>query len=158
VLTRLPIVALRPLVAVDDLRAALLVVEAEGFGRPLVILLVDMPSEPMLPRMELALRLARLLRDADAPAPDLVVGDLNITRGSASLGALFSDLRHAYDEAGHGYGASFHRRFPLYHIDHMLLGPTIHASRYDLIDTGVGRHRVQMVHLVPRSLGEHAPE
>ena len=76
--------------------------------------------------------------------PDLVVGDFNMTRGSVSLATLFPDLSNAFDKAGRGYGASFHRGLPLYHIDHTLLADTIRAVNYDLVDIGIGRHLVQI--------------
>lgn len=148
VLSKMPILALQPLAAVDGMAVSRLVVDATAkFGRPIVIWMVNLPSDPKLPRMAMARRLGQLLRNSGAPLPDIVIGDLNITRGSAALQELFPGYHHAYDEAGHGYGASYHRRFPLYHIDHVLLHDGVQATRYDLIDPGMGRHRVQVVEL-----------
>jgi hypothetical protein len=148
VLTKMPILVLRPLAAVDGMAVSLLVVDATAkFGRPIVIWMVNLPSDPRLPRMAMVQRLGRLLRNSGAPMPDVVIGDLNITRGSAALQELFPGYHHAYDEAGHGYGASYHRRFPMYHIDHVLLHDGVEATRYDLVDPGMGRHRVQVVAL-----------
>jgi endonuclease/exonuclease/phosphatase family metal-dependent hydrolase len=133
----------------------------EALGRPLIVYAVDLPSNPRQPRMELARRLRTML-DHPAhfggpapdplPTPDVVIGDFNMTRGSASIDALFPDLRHAFDEAGHGYSATFHRGWllPLYHIDHMLLGPGVHALRYEITDRGVSRHRSQEAWIAAR--------
>jgi endonuclease/exonuclease/phosphatase family metal-dependent hydrolase len=85
-----------------------------------------------------------MLDDLHAPTPDIVLGDFNITRGSASIATAFPGMTEAYDSAGHGYGASYHRRFPLWHIDHMLLGPNVHPLRYDLVNPHISRHDAQV--------------
>jgi endonuclease/exonuclease/phosphatase family metal-dependent hydrolase len=83
--------------------------------------------------------------------PDLVIGDFNIPRGSASFDAIFPAMQYAFNQAGHGYGASYNRTWllPLYHIDHILIGRGFKATRYDLIDPGVGRHLAQVAWIVP---------
>jgi len=91
-----------------------------------------------------AVRVRRLLDESSAPAPDVVVGDFNMTRDGTALNRIFPDLHHAFNEGGHGYGATFHRRFPLFHIDHVLLTGDLQCSRYDIIDGQVGRHRAQV--------------
>ena len=65
----------------------------------------------------------------------------------ASLAMLFGELDHAFDQAGWGYGATFHRSLALYHIDHALVGPGVRAVAYELADAGIGRHRIQVVEL-----------
>jgi hypothetical protein len=155
VVSRLPIVKVRqPLVAVDGAFIALVEIDAsEKLGRPLVLYVVDMPSGPKVPRMALARKLRSLLDDpahfggSTPPPPDAVIGDFNITRGSASLQALFPGMRHAFDESGHRYGATFPRRLRFWHLDHVLLGGTLRAERYDLVDPGMSRHRAQIVQL-----------
>ncbi|MCP3904619.1 MAG: hypothetical protein GY715_13415, partial [Planctomycetes bacterium] len=112
--------------------------------RGLVIYMIDLPSRPRLGRAAIARRVRGFLDEAGGPPPDLVVGDLNMTRGSAALDSMLPGLRHAFDLGGHGYGASFHGRFPLYHIDHVLLAGTVDCTRYDLIELPVGRHRAQV--------------
>lgn len=147
VFSRLPIVEARHLVASAGIRIALVQVESADLGRPLVVYAVDLPSHPRRPRMEIALEARALLEQSGAPAPDIVVGDFNMTRASASLAVLFPELAHAYDQAGHGYGATFPRAFPLYHLDHTLLAETVRAVDYDLVDPGIGRHRIQVVEI-----------
>ncbi|MCP3902340.1 MAG: hypothetical protein GY715_01785, partial [Planctomycetes bacterium] len=134
VLTRLPIRQLRWLIAsADDIAVGLLEIEPTvHLPRGLVIYMIDLPSRPRLGRAAIARRVRGFLDEADGPPPDLVVGDLNMTRGSAALDSMLPGLRHAFDVGGHGYGASFHGRFPLYHIDHVLLAGTVDCTRYDL--------------------------
>jgi hypothetical protein len=146
--TKLPVVEARPLITNSEMRVVVYRVDATAsVGRVVTIWVVDLPSDPRRPRGELARRVRSILDNVTSDPPDLVVGDFNMTRGSASLARVFPDLSHAFDEAGHGYGASFHRGLPLYHIDHMLLADTIHAVNYDLVDIGVGRHLVQVIDL-----------
>jgi endonuclease/exonuclease/phosphatase family metal-dependent hydrolase len=90
-----------------------------------------------------------MLESVAAPPPDIVVGDFNMTRGSASVRTLFPGLTHAFDQAGRGYGATFRRGFPLYHLDHTLLADTVQATDYALVDLGIGRHLAQVVELAP---------
>jgi len=146
VLTRLPIRQLRWLVATeDDLSVGLLELEpTPTLPRGLVIYMIDLPSLPKLGRAAIARRVRDFLAEAAGPPPDLVVGDFNMTRGSAALESMIPGLRHAFDAGGHGYGATFHRDFPLYHIDHVLLADTVDCARYDLVDLPVGRHRAQV--------------
>ncbi|MEM7229630.1 MAG: endonuclease/exonuclease/phosphatase family protein [Planctomycetota bacterium] len=111
------------------------------------IWLLDLPSNPRIHRWEIASRVRDMLDNANEPRPDLVIGDLNITRGSASLQHLFPDYEHAYDQAGFGDSATFPRERPVYHIDHVLIRAPWRAQRYDLHDPGHGRHRLQRVWL-----------
>jgi hypothetical protein len=110
-----------------------------------VVYLVDLPSPPQTPRMVQSRRVRALLDGLNPPPPppDIVIGDFNMTRGSAALQALFPSLHHAADEAGRGIHATFHRAFPLYHIDHVLLSTGWSAIDYATPDPGVGRHRMQ---------------
>ncbi len=144
---KVPLLEARQLVANADVRIAMLRVQPESMSRPLTVYLIDLPSSPGVSRIHVARTARRLLDRTGAPPPDVVVGDFNMTRGGAALHELFPELQHAYDQAGRGYGATYPRAFPLYHIDHALLGPTVRATRYDLVDPGTGRHRIQVVDL-----------
>lgn len=149
-LSRWPILEARPLIARADIRASVFRVDTtEPLGRPLTIYAIDLPSKPTRPRAEIAREVRRLLDSIHAAAPDIVIGDFNMTRGSASLDSLFPGFEHAYDQAGWGYGASFRQDFPLYHIDHALLADTVRAVDYDLVNPGFGRHLIQVVQLAP---------
>ncbi len=103
----------------------------------------------MASRGSLARSARRMLDGTTAAPPDVVVGDFNMTRGSYAVRTLFPGLEHAYDQAGRSYGATFHRAFPLVHIDHVLLGEQLRATSYQLPDPGVGRHLYQIVELEP---------
>ncbi len=149
VMTKLPIMQRRHLVHQDEIVVALLRVDTtEQLGRPLTIYIVDMPSDLSLRRAELARQARRMIDNVDAPPPDLVIGDFNITRGAASLEIMFPGMVHAYGQAGAGYSATYHRGeggWLLYHIDHVLLSERVRATSYEIIDPGVGRHTMQAV-------------
>lgn len=154
IVTRLPVLTRRYLVNDDQIVIVLLEVDAtEHIGQPLVLYLVDLPSEPRIARMELARKARRMLDNANAPEPDVVIGDFNIIRGAASLRAMFPGMVHAYQHAGSGYSATFHRGeggWLMYHIDHVLLGNDLRASGYEIIDPGIGRHNMQAVTITAR--------
>jgi hypothetical protein len=171
VISRIPLITARHLVSKDEIIIVLLEFDAtEQLGRTLRVYAVDMPSELKLVRLDLAKEARRLLNEVERQfaidrddsqsadtaipglAPDLVIGDFNTTRESVAMRTMFPRMRHAFNEAGHGYGATFFRVCPLYHIDHVLLGDSILATRYDIIDPSVGRHRMQSVWVAP--LGE----
>lgn len=144
--SRLPLTNQRLLISADgSYLTAVEVDAAERIGRSLTIMLVDLPSNPRLQRLETAGRLRAMLDERDAPVPDIAIGDFNMTRGSASIETLFPGMVDAFDVAGTGYGATFPRRFPLYHIDHTLIAASsgLMARRYEIIDAGQSRHRAQ---------------
>lgn len=146
ILSRVPILTMRVLIAKEEIQVLLLQIDTtESLGRPLLIYAADMPSDLTLPRAKLAREVRRMLDELGAPPPDLVIGDFNITRDAASLAIMFPGYRHAFRTAGAGYGATFHTRFPLYHIDHALLGEGVIAERYELRPARVGRHHMQAV-------------
>ncbi|MHC4101720.1 MAG: hypothetical protein ACYS15_19115 [Planctomycetota bacterium] len=152
VFTRLPILAVRPLVVNNARRVYIVVLRLDTtaeLGRPITVYAVDLPSGPKRPRHEIARAVRRMLESVAAPPPDIVVGDFNMTRGSTSMNALFPGFAHAWDQAGRGYGATFPRGFPLYHLDHTLLADTVQATDYTLVDLGIGRHLAQRVELAP---------
>lgn len=113
-------------------------------GRELRVLLVDLPSDPKHGRMDIARRAREAIVKSGIATPDVVVGDFNMTRGSAATRFMFPNLRDLYDEAGSGWGATFPRDYPLYHIDQMLIGPDRTPTAYRIVDPGVSRHRIQI--------------
>lgn len=169
VISRVPLISARHIVSKDDIVVVRLEFDTiEQFGHTLTVYAVDLPSDLKRVRMDVASTARRLLDEVesmqqgdtdDAPAPsrthpwtspDLAIGDFNITRNSAAMQRLFPEMRHAFSDAGHGYGSTFFRIFPLYHIDHTLLGDTVTATRYDILDPGASRHRAQSVRITPR--------
>lgn len=150
VLSRVPVIEARGLVRAKDTDITLLRVDASKWSLgELTIGLADMPSGPLLARHAHAELVRRLLDAGAAPPFDLVLGDLNNTRGAASFDVLFPGLRDAYDEAGRGIGGSWPATFPLWQIDHALLGPRLRALDYTLIDIGLSKHRAQLLAIVP---------
>jgi hypothetical protein len=160
-LSRFPIERTQVLLAVHGTYVNAVTIDTtEKLGKSTVVYMVDLPSDLKVPRMPLARKLREFPHfTAPARGPDIVIGDFNIPRGSASLSVLFPELSHAFDQAGHGYGATFHRGwyFPLYHIDHTLVAPSMRALRYDIIDTGVARHCAQKTWVVASGNNELQP-
>ena len=131
-----------------------------ALGREVVLWGVDLPSQPRAWRMQTsgaaAERLDLLLNAAaDAPhkfdAPDIILGDCNTPRGSASLRLISRGFPHAFDQAGRGPVASWPRRRALFHIDHIFVGPGLRAVSYRTLDLGISEHRAQTaeITLVP---------
>lgn len=138
-------------------------------GRPIVVWLVDLPADPSLSRWrmmgEAAAAVAawpgpvyvRGVRGEDFaqaperpgfPPPDVVVGDFNTPRGSVSFTRLVGGMRHAYDDAGRGWAATFPEEWPLVAIDQVFVGAGLRATRYEVVNLG-GRHRAQRVEVSP---------
>ncbi len=109
-------------------------------GTRLTICAVDLPSDARLSRMRIAEELAA---ETHLPSPveaDCVVGDFNITRGSASIQRMFPGFREAFDVAGVGYGATWPRRLPLLQLDHMLVSGRLAPLQYRIFDLGSRVH------------------
>lgn len=127
----------------------------EQLGKELVMYAVDLPVNLKESRGEVVRRAKKLLLQADAPAPDIVVGDFNMTRNSNSLQRFFPELTDAWDDVGIGWSYSYHRAFPLFHIDHMLLRDTLHPVTYELINPEFGRHCIQVLELNSENFVNH---
>ena len=139
--------------------------------RPFVAWFIDMPSDPLIHRRismtesDNATRRFRgpsMVRGADGldtaqpletpgfPEPDLIAGDFNTPRRAGSLDIFTRGLTHAYDQTSWGPTGSFPRTWPLTHIDHVFVGNGLRATKYQILDFGVGRHRAQITDVVPR--------
>ncbi|GEM_PF-1336467 len=145
----------------------------EALGRTMIVWLVDLPSDPDIPRSRM-MRQARATIDAFASdvlvrtvdgldraltpgperdavlarlrTPDIVGGDFNTPYGSWSIGQLVGSMRHARETAVNGGSAlSYPRGFPILHIDHVFLREPLVAGSYRIIDPGMGRHKAQVV-------------
>lgn len=106
-------------------------------------LLVDLPSDPWVPRLEALASMRARIDGMSLPSPQVIVGDFNTARGGYALHSFAPQMHHAFDEGGIGFGATYSRNWPLWHIDHILLAPEVCAKRYETIDLGIGRHRLQ---------------
>jgi hypothetical protein len=131
----------------------------EQLGRPIVIWAIDMPSQPRGWRMAMArAAVDRLDALADSPEgarghwplPDLILGDFNTPRGSASLSLLSRGYPHAFDQAGRGQLGSWPRGFPLFHIDHIFVGPALRATSYHTYNLGLSEHRAQAAEITTK--------
>ncbi|HRQ71725.1 MAG TPA: endonuclease/exonuclease/phosphatase family protein [Phycisphaerales bacterium] len=133
----------------DPGRAAAFSLEGTPAG-DLTLWVVDFPSDPRRSRVANARQAAESISAAARfPAPDLVVGDFNITRGSHSLRLFVREaapaLRDAHAGAGRGSCGTWPRRAPLWPIDHALIGPRLRPIALRTVDPGVGSHRAVMV-------------
>lgn len=129
-------------------------------GRELVVYYIDMPSDPFAWRYRMAERAQQLIeglrakRDAEGravvPMPDMIVGDFNTPRGSASLGLLTQGMENAFDQGGWGLVATFPRPWALLHIDQMYVSSWLRAARYQVELPPVGEHWMQWADVVKR--------
>lgn len=149
--SRLPLLEVRLAVASKQRFLAVVRVDATTeLGRPLVVWLVDLPSDPSRPRMAEARGLRAVIDGLDLPPPDLVAGDFNMDAGSEALRTLLPGLRSAFAEAGRGYAGSYPRTLPLWQPDQMAVAPSLRICSYRLVDLGWGRHRAQELMLPMR--------
>ncbi|MBS0190996.1 MAG: hypothetical protein U0573_03750 [Phycisphaerales bacterium] len=106
------------------------------------------------------------------PVPDVIIGDFNIPRGSRSLNNFVGNMQNAYDQAGVGYTASYPRKvpftqldgpglsslvrvfipsdIPFFHIDQAFIAPSLHATRYRVMNLGTGTHWAQFLEIQSR--------
>lgn len=123
----------------------------------LTIWSIDLPSDRSLWRDELGRKIADAIEEVRSrgweletpPAPDMIIGDFNIPRGSASLRHFTQGLTNAHTEAGLGPSPTYPRQTPVLHIDQAFVGGGWRATKYDIVDPGIGRHRAQRVVISP---------
>ena len=146
---------------------------------PFVVWFVDLPSNPTSWKMD-SMREVRQYVDAwdgsgwemgrhvwerttsdngSFPAPDLIVGDFNTPRGSASIDQLIPGFDDAFESAGFGRGRSFviedgswseNLMFKVLdmHIDLTLVAPTHSTTGYALIHMDDADHAIQVTDIV----------
>ena len=120
-------------------------------GRPLRIAMVDLPSRPSLPRIDIANAMVQSIQTSGLGEVDVVAGDFNAISGSMILSRCFPGMRDAANEAGVGWYATWPRRCPLWQIDHTLLGAELRCLRAWTIDPEISAHRMTMSILAPTS-------
>ncbi|MFM1868851.1 MAG: hypothetical protein RL591_2259 [Planctomycetota bacterium] len=117
----------------------------------LVVEPIDLPSRTTLPRYvllrSLHADLEKVREEAKLDKPDIMCGDFNIPRGSASLEFVVSGAREAFAVAGTGWGGSFPRDWAWLSIDLTFVRAPWRPLRSEIADFGFGRHRVQVVDL-----------
>jgi len=149
--SRFPVLEARPVAAPSGVSMAFFRLDTRArWGRTCDLLAVDFPSDPRARRIEIARSVREAVARAGLSAPDLVLGDFNITRGSAALAEAFPGYREAFSRAGRGWGASFEEPRPLFHIDLLLYGPAVEPVACRLWPVA-GRHRGQETWIVPAS-------
>ncbi len=128
-------------------------------GRPTTIWFIDLPSDPFVFRWEIArysrYAIDRMMRTTNPenggpllPPADIIIGDTNIPRGSASLDVLTGGMPHAYDQAGWGLVATWPRVMPMLHIDHTFIVKGLRAATYSIVRPPVSDHCMQVVDVV----------
>ncbi len=158
---------------VDDYehRGVVLFVVIEDLSpQPLTVWVVDLPSAPALWRMETMEQARAAVASWSGPAfepspegrwtphpdagafpnADLIVGDFNTPRGSASLEVLVGDRKNAFGAAGRGFGYTWPRERAFLAIDHCFVDENIEPVSARTLDPGKGRHRLLLVDLKPR--------
>ncbi len=132
----------------------------------LVIWAIDLPSDPEAPRMALVQEAGEAIRTWQGrvrlrhgnerstehstmigfPTPDIIVGDFNIPRHSASLRELLraleaGEMRNAFDLGGFGWQRTWPRKKPIWAIDQCLVSPRLSVRTFTTFDPGIGGHR-----------------
>ena len=127
-------------------------------GRPFTLYFVDYPSSPLIRRAAVAAAVRQRMNqmmnptipgEKPVPPPDLIIGDFNTPRGSASLRSIMPGFAPATDAAGLGLLGTFPRGTPLLHIDNALVSPDWRTTAYTTIDPGIGEHRAQSLRISP---------
>lgn len=139
-------------------------------GGPLVVWAIDLPSDPDTARAPLARRAGEAIRawrggvhirrgeqrstepapGVGFPTPDIVLGDFNIPRHSASLREFLrasgaGEMRNAFDVGGVGWQRTWPRTTPVWAIDQCFVGPRLEVGSYATFDPGFGGHRAIVV-------------
>lgn len=133
----------------------------QKLGRTTTLWWVDLPSDPFAPRWANAKIVRARIDELSAaidpdsgrsllPPADIVIGDFNTPRGSASLDLITGSLPHAFDLAGWGDARSFPRTYPVIHVDHTFVSPGLSVEAYELIRPSQGDHWLQSVTLHAR--------
>lgn len=138
-----------------------------------VVWVVDLPSDPTMPRAEVMRAAAGALATYEGPAtapdnlgrwvsaplpegergfpePDLIIGDFNTPRGSRSLRTLVGEASSTHTQAGLGPGGTWMRGLPLWAIDQAYTGERVRAVRTRVVDPGMSEHRMLVVDLERR--------
>ena len=141
-------IEVQSLIASDGMYISEFVLDTTSItGGHTILWAIDFPSSVNRSKMSIAKKVHQLLDLIDVEKPDIVIGDFNMTRNSASIKELFPELHDASADGGIGLIASFPVQFPLYHIDHILLSDKFHAAFYLLENPYLGRHRIQVAEI-----------
>ena len=123
-------------------------------GGTITFIALDCPSDPNLSRMATADRIRQILGES---SDHMVFGDFNCPRGASSINHAFPNHTHAFELAGNGPIMTWPARFPVLHLDHLLLNDEWHCVGYRSNRPGVGDHLPQIAELI-RKVDSLEPE
>lgn len=83
----------------------------------------------------------------DETMPVIVLGDLNSTPHNWVMRRLTGRLRDTFDEAGEGWGMTYHTRLPIFRIDYVLVSEEFEVVSADVIDAYLSDHLPLVVKL-----------
>ncbi|MCP4836910.1 MAG: hypothetical protein GY895_19330 [Phycisphaera sp.] len=102
------------------------------------ILVVDLPSEQGIDRMQMSSKVADRL---ESIRPELILGDLNMAPRSPALARLAPGFDDAFRIAGRGWGGTWPRTSPWLRIDFALVSQRFDPATIRTFDPGAGGHR-----------------
>ncbi|MCP4741580.1 MAG: hypothetical protein GY871_05030 [Actinomycetales bacterium] len=109
-----------------------------GGPLPKRILVIDLPSEQGIDRLNLAKQVAGRL---ESVRPGLILGDLNMAPRSPAIRMLAPGFEDVFRRAGRGWGATWPRETPWLRIDFALTPDRFTPTTIRTFDPGAGGHR-----------------
>jgi endonuclease/exonuclease/phosphatase family metal-dependent hydrolase len=93
----------------------------------------------ILARAEEVEQIRRMIDAEDVPV--IVAGDLNSTADTWAFRHISSGLQDTFGKAGRGWGKTYHSRYPLVRIDHILVGPEFEVVEAYVANPELSDHR-----------------
>ncbi|MBT4531324.1 MAG: hypothetical protein HOC27_08970 [Phycisphaerae bacterium] len=144
--TKFQPIKVQSLIAADEIYISQFILDTTpAINDILVIWAIDLPSSITTSKTKVAQKVRDLLLNSQITPPDVVIGDFNMTRNSSAIQTMFPDLHDAADDGGVGIIGTFPMEIPIYHIDHVLLAPELHACSYECVNPHIGRHQIQVL-------------
>ena len=109
-----------------------------GSPLPKRILVIDLPSEQGIDRLEMAGKVADRLGSIE---PELILGDLNMAPRSPAVRMLAPGFEDVFRRAGRGWGGTWPREAPWLRIDFALTPDRFTPTTIRTFDPGAGGHR-----------------
>ncbi|MCG3128610.1 MAG: hypothetical protein CHACPFDD_03499 [Phycisphaerae bacterium] len=106
---------------VFERRGRLKLVRAALGERPVTILLVDIPGDPLVFRKPYLADLAAIVAAIDGPV--ILLGDFNTPPDSVHFAPLRRELGSAFEQAGRGYACTWPSPLPVLALDQIWLSP-----------------------------------
>ncbi len=112
------------------------------------VIMADMTSNVEIPRDPYLQPFVQKMAELNT---DIVTGDFNAPRRSLAFLELPPGFRHAYNEAGGGWGYTWPMPVPALAIDQCVCGPDLIPVKYQLRSTILSDHRIQILDFGKRS-------